>query len=75
VREAIYEAAVRPARELRHGETTPEVLAASPETPIRKWTSPERILIVAAGGEAGRFSAVLGPSLGMDAAVLTREVR
>ena len=75
VREAIYEAAVRPAGELRHGETTPEVLAASPETPIRKWTSPERILVIAAGGEAGRFSAVLGPSLGMDAAVVTREVR
>jgi hypothetical protein len=74
VREAIFEAAVRPAGELRHGETTPDVLAADPDEPIRKWTSPERILLVAAGGEAGRFSAVLGPSLGMDTAVLTREV-
>jgi hypothetical protein len=74
VRTAIFDAALRPAGELRHGETTPEVLAADPGQPIRKWTSPERILIVAAGGDAGRFSAVLGPSLGMDAAVLTREV-
>jgi hypothetical protein len=75
VREAIFEAATRPARELLHGETTPVVLAAAPDEPIRKWTSPDRILVLAAGGEAGRFSAVLGPSLGMDAAVVTREVR
>lgn len=74
VRRAIWDAAVRPAGELRRGETTPEALAADPVAPIHKWTSPERILVVVAGGEAGRFSAVLGPSLGMDTAPITREV-
>ena len=74
VRRAIFDAAERPAAELRRGETTPHVLAASDGDRVRKWTAPGRILIVVAGGEAGRFSAVLGPSLGMDAAVLTKEV-
>jgi hypothetical protein len=72
--EAIYEAACRPARELNRGETTPIVRQADPDEPIHKWTSPDRIMIVAAGGEAGRFSAVIGPCLGMQAALITREV-
>ena len=75
VREAIFGEVRRPARELRHGETTPLVQSADPETPIPKWDDPERIVIVVAGGEAGRFSAVCGPSLGMGASVITREVQ
>jgi hypothetical protein len=75
VREAIFDEVRRPARELRHGETTPLVQAADPDALISKWDNPERILIVVAGGEAGRFSAVVGPSLGMGAAVITREVK
>lgn len=74
LRKAIYESLERPAGELRHGETTPEVHDAPDGELVRKWPSPDRILIVVAGGEAGRFSAVLGPSLGMDAAAVTREV-
>jgi hypothetical protein len=31
-------------------------------------------MLVAAGGEAGRYSALLGPCLGMQAAVVSREV-
>jgi hypothetical protein len=42
---------------------------------IAKWDDPGRIVIVVAGGDAGRFSAVCGPSLGMGAEVITREVR
>lgn len=72
LRAAIYESLERPARELRRGETTPQVGAAPDGELVRKWPSSDRILIVVAGGEAGRFSAVLGPSLGMDAAVVTR---
>jgi hypothetical protein len=75
VRNAIYEEVRRPARELRHGETTPLVQSADPETLIAKWDDPQRIVIVAAGGEAGRFSAVCGPSLGMGATTITREVQ
>jgi hypothetical protein len=74
VRQAIFEEVRRPARELRHGETTPLVRDSDPETMIPKWDDPERIVIVVAGGEAGRFSAVCGPSLGMGASVITREV-
>jgi hypothetical protein len=74
VREAIFDAVQRPARELDRGETTPLVQAADPDALIHKWDDPQRIVIVAAGGEAGRFSAVCGPSLGMGADVITREV-
>jgi hypothetical protein len=75
VRRSIFEQVRRPARELRRGETTPLVLNADPDAEIAKWDDPERIVIVVAGGEAGRFSAVCGPALGMGAAVVTREVQ
>ena len=74
VREAMFAAVQRTARELRYGETTPFVLAADPDAVVRKWDSPDDILLLAAGGEAGRYSALLGPCLGMDAAVVSREV-
>jgi hypothetical protein len=75
VRQGIYEAVRRPAGELRGpGETTAQVIAASDEAPIPRWDDPSRIVLVVAGGPAGRFSAVLGPCLGMDAAVVTKEV-
>jgi hypothetical protein len=75
VRAAIYEAVQRPARELRgFGETPPETLAAAPDAPIHRWSRPEDVLLIVAGGEAGRFSAAYGPSLGMGAAVITREI-
>lgn len=74
LRDAIYAEVRRPAGELNRGETTPTVEAAEPDELIPKWSGPERIMIIVAGGEAGRFSAVIGPSLGMDAAVLTKEV-
>lgn len=74
LRQAMFDAVSRPARELRRGETTPAVHASDPEAPIRKWRSPESIMLVVAGGEAGRFSAVLGPCSGMGAGVVSREV-
>ena len=74
VREAMFAAVERTARELRYGETTPFVQAADPDAVVRKWDSPDDILLLAAGGEAGRYSALLGPCLGMDAAVVSREV-
>ena len=64
----------KPARELRRGETTPQVHAADPDALITKWDSPEDIVCVAAGGEAGRYSAVLGPCLGMNSQMVSREV-
>ena len=74
LREAIYAEVVRPARELQRGETTPHVWASAPDAPIHKWTEPERIQLVVAGGEAGRFSAVFGPCDGMGTLPITKEI-
>ena len=74
VRDEIFDAVSRPAGELRWGETTPLVQAAGDDQPIRKWSSPEDIVIVVAGGEAGRYSAVFGPCLGMNTEAISKEV-
>ena len=70
----MFAAVAKPARELQRGETTPATAAADPDALITKWTSPEEIVLLAAGGEAGRYSALLGPCLGMEAAIVSREV-
>jgi hypothetical protein len=75
LREELFESVRRPAADLRWGETTDRVLEAADEEPISKWTGPEDIVLVVAGGEAGRYSAVFGPCLGMDADVISKEVR
>ncbi len=74
VRQAMFEAVRRPARELRRGETTSLVQASDPDAIVTKWTSPAEIMLIAAGGEAGRFSALLGPCLGMANQVVSRPV-
>jgi peroxiredoxin len=74
VREEMFDAVRRPARTLRWGETTPLVNAAHDDELIGKWESPDEIVLVVAGGEAGRFSAVFGPCLGMDARAISKEV-
>jgi peroxiredoxin len=74
LREAWFASVRRPARERGVGETTPEVHAADPDALITKWDRPEDIVLVAAGGEAGRYSAVLGPCLGMNSQMVSREV-
>ncbi len=75
VREEMFAAVRRPARELRWGETTPQVMAARDEDMIPKWSSPDDILLLVAGGEAGRYSAVLGPCTGMGEQIVSEEVR
>ena len=74
VRDAIFEAIRRPAGALRWGETTPLLNAADDDQLIGKWSSAEEIVLVVAGGEAGRFSAVFGPCLGMNAEAISKEV-
>jgi hypothetical protein len=74
VREEMFERVQRPALALRWGETTPLVNAADDDRLVGKWSRPEEIVIVVAGGEAGRFSAVFGPCLGMDAQPISKEV-
>jgi hypothetical protein len=75
LRDEIFGAAVRPARELKRGETTPLVWRTPDGDPVHKWTVPDRIMVVVAGGEAGRFSAVLGPCDGMGTRPVTKEIR
>jgi hypothetical protein len=74
LREFMFSCVRKPARELLRGETTPLVHAADPDALISKWTSPEGIVLLVAGGEAGRYSAVLGPCTGMGSSIVSREV-
>ncbi len=74
LREAIFESVRRPASQLRWGETTPLVNKAADDQLICKWTSPDEIVLVVAGGEAGRFSAVFGPCTGMESEIISREI-
>jgi hypothetical protein len=75
LREELFDVVRRPAAELAWGETTPEVHAAAGDQQVGKWTSPGDIVLVVAGGEAGRYSAVFGPCLGMNAEIVSKEVR
>jgi peroxiredoxin len=75
VSRAIWEAVRRPARELRRGETTDLVAGSADDALIPKWDSPEDIVLIVAGGEAGRFSAVFGPCVGMDWNPVSLEVQ
>jgi peroxiredoxin len=74
LREEMFQAVRRPAGELRWGETTPQVQGARDDEPITKWDSPDDIVLVVAGGEAGRYSAVFGPCLGMQTEIVSKEV-
>jgi len=73
--ESLFDSVVRSAGSLRWGETTPLVNGASDDQLIRKWDSPEDIMLVVAGGEAGRYSAVFGPCLGMNTEPISKEVQ
>jgi len=74
LREFMFETVHKPARELRRGETTPFVHAADPDAEVAKWASPEAIVLLVAGGEAGRYSAVLGPCTGMGFQIVSEKV-
>ena len=74
LRQFMFEAVHKPAAQLRRGETTPFVHAADPAAQVPKWASAEAIVLLVAGGEAGRYSAVLGPCTGMGFQIISREV-
>jgi hypothetical protein len=74
LRQFMFDAVRRPAGLLRRGETTPAVHAAHPDALVPKWASPGAIVLLVAGGEAGRYSAVLGPCTGMGSQIVSREV-
>jgi hypothetical protein len=74
LRTFLFEQVRKPAAQLRRGETTPFVHAADRAALVPKWASPDGIVLIVAGGEAGRYSAVLGPCTGMGSAIVSREV-
>jgi len=74
LREYMFEAVHKPARDLRRGETTPFVHGSAPDAEVHKWASPDAIVLLVAGGEAGRYSAVLGPCTGMGFEIVSAEV-
>jgi hypothetical protein len=74
LRRFMFDAVRKPAGQLRRGETTPVVHAAAPDAQVPKWASPDAIVLLVAGGEAGRYSAVLGPCTGMGSQIVSREV-
>jgi len=74
LREFMFDAVRKPAGQLRRGETTPLVHGADLAAEVPKWQSPDSIVLTVAGGEAGRYSAVLGPCTGMGSQIVSREV-
>jgi AhpC/TSA family protein len=74
LRDFMFDAVRKPARELNRGETTPWVHRSDPDAEVRKWASAEAIILLVAGGEAGRYSAVLGPCTGMGSVIVSAEV-
>jgi hypothetical protein len=74
LREFMFDVVTKPASQLRRGETNPFVHAAEPAAQIHKWSAPDAIVLLVAGGEAGRYSAVLGPCTGMGYQVVSAEV-
>jgi hypothetical protein len=74
LREYMFEAVRKPAKDLSRGETTPYVHRSDPDADVYKWTSPAEIILLVAGGEAGRYSAVLGPCTGMGSQIVSAKV-
>ena len=74
LREYMFEVVHKSAKDLSRGETTPHVHRSDPDAQINKWASPEQIILLVAGGEAGRYSAVLGPCTGMGSEIVSAEV-
>ena len=75
VRSAIWRGSAAAGRRAPPRRDTARVAAAPDAELVPKWDSPDDILLVVAGGEAGRFSAVFGPCVGMDWSPITMEVR
>lgn len=75
LRRAIFETPERRGADLTEFGEAPPAAHAHPERSFRKWENPDQILLIAIGGEAGRFSAVFGPSLGMGSIPITKEIR
>lgn len=64
VAERIVEGSRRRVADLRAGEQNPILAAFGDVAELTKWMSADEIVLVVAGGDAGRFSAMLSPWVG-----------
>lgn len=78
VAERILEGSKKTVRELRQGggEQGPFTAAMEPDDVLAKWSSADEVVLVVAGGPAGRFSAVLPPwvGYGLGSSMVTKTV-
>ncbi|MFN2427739.1 MAG: peroxiredoxin family protein [Candidatus Binatia bacterium] len=72
----IVEASKRRVGDMRRGDQGPFAAALDDDAVLAKWMSVEEVVLVVAGGEAGRFSAVLAPwvGFGLGSSMVTKEV-
>jgi peroxiredoxin len=77
VAQRILDASKRSVKDLDRGERSPLLAALEPDAVVSKWLSPSEIVLVVAGGHAGRFSAVLPPWIGygLGSKIISREIR
>lgn len=64
VAERIFEGSKRRIGDIRRGEQGPFSKMLDDDAVLAKWGSADEVVIVVAGGDAGRFSAVLAPWVG-----------
>ena len=64
VAERIVEASRRRVGDMRRGDQGPFAAALDDDALLAKWMDADEVVIVVAGGDAGRFSAVLAPWVG-----------
>jgi peroxiredoxin len=76
VAQRIFEDARRPLGVLRRGERLGLFADAPDDTVVSKWTAVEEIVLVVAGGAAGRFSSVLPPwvGFGLGSAMVSKRI-
>lgn len=76
VAERIVEASKRRVGDMRRGDQGPFAKAMEDDAVIAKWMSADEVVLVVAGGDAGRFSAVLPPwvGFGLGSDMVTREI-
>jgi len=77
VAERLLEGSKRPVKDVRRGERSPLLAAYDEDGEVAKWLSPAEIVLVVAGGHAGRFSAVLPPwvGFGLGSRIVSREIQ
>ena len=77
VAERIVEVTKRQVKDMKRGERSPFVAGLPDDTWLPKWMSPDEVVLVVAGGHAGRFSAILPPwvGYGLGSSMVSKPIR